>query len=119
MPGHYWLELRIKGNTNITENLSSENADQSDQPSKIFVIQKQLLILEFHSILVLDFMKLCSSYQLKFQTKLTIRKIVYMNTEEPLRIYVTQEENKASNIENLYREENDPGRFQLSLTTFI
>lgn len=62
MPGHYWLELRIKGNTNRTENLSFENADQSDQPSKIFVIRKQLLILEFHFILVLVFMKLCYLY---------------------------------------------------------
>lgn len=45
MPGHYWLELRIKGDINRTENQSVENADKSDQPSKITSFSRQLLAL--------------------------------------------------------------------------
>ena len=50
---------------------------------------------------------------------LTKQTIVYMNTEEPLRLYVTREENKGSNIENMYREDRDSGKLNTLYTNIL
>lgn len=42
-----------------------------------------------------------------------------MNTEEPLRLYVTREENKGSNIENMYREDRDSGKLKTLYTNIL
>jgi hypothetical protein len=50
---------------------------------------------------------------------LTKQTIVYMNTEEPLRLYVTREENKGSNVENMYREDRDSGKLNTLYTNIL